>query len=239
MRDDLKLLLEIQKLDDEISDERDLQEDLSDGLEESRSVVEEAKVRLKGAAEELLELKKSVDMKNLGIKEKEDAMEKDRDNMIRITSNKEYKAVLSQMEKDKTDLSLIEDALLEEMGRVDEVAAELSKEEDLVAEKGAALTAEEAEAARQIAASSARVDSLQEKKSSIAAGVAPELMESYGKIAARRDGQVVVSLANNMCGGCHMTLTSQTFSELLKGDNIIHCMTCGRMLYIEDEQSEE
>lgn len=237
MREDLQRLIEIQQLDDDINAEKSEQEALREDLDGKAGEVENAKTALNDHEEELLALKKEVDRKNLNIKEKDVAVENDRATLSRITSNREYKAILTQIEKDRADLSVIEDELLEEMGRSDEVAGKVEEEKTLVKDLESALAQKEEEVKGLIDSSDGRVAVLEEKRSAIAVGVDSELMGIYTRLTSRDDGKAVASADGGMCGGCNMTLTSQTISELIKGDEIIRCMTCGRILYLEDEKS--
>ncbi len=231
MREDLQCLIEIQQIDNYINAERLEREALKEDLDGKTGEVEDAKSALKYHEEQLLELKKEVDRKNLDIKEKDAAVEKDRTILSSITSNKEYKAILTQIEKDKADLSIIEDELLEEMASVDEVAEKVKEEKALVRERESTLAQKEKEAEKLMGSSNECVAGLEEKKSTIASGIDSELMGIYTKLSGRGDGKAVVSADGGMCGGCNMTLTSQTVSELIKGDEITRCMTCGRILY--------
>ena len=237
MREDLRHLIEIQQIDDDIREEKLEQDVLREDLAEKVSNVEDAKATLEDHKERLLELKKEIDRKNLDIKTKDEAIENDRAVLSRITSNKEYKAILTQSEKDKADLSVIEDALLEEMASVDEVAEKVKEETALVEGREAVFAQAEKKAESLIVSSNECVAGLEEKKTTIASGIDPELMGIYTKLSGRGGGKAVVSADGGMCGGCNMTLTSQTISELIKGDEIIRCRMCGRILYLQDEKS--
>lgn len=237
MREDLRGLIEIQQIDDDIGMEKSEQRALREDLDGKTSDVEDAKAALKDYEDQLFELKKEVDRKNLDIKGKDEAVEKDRATLSRITSNKEYKAILTQIEKDKADLSVVEDKLLEEMASVDEIAQKAEEEKVLVKELESVLAQKEKEVESLIGSSSERVAGLEEKKSAIASGIDSKLMGIYTKLSGRGDGKAVASADGGMCGGCNMTLTAQTISELIKGDEIVRCMTCGRILYLRDEKS--
>ena len=143
----------------------------------------------------------------------------------------------AQIEKDRADLSIIEDQLLEEMASSDEVAGKVEEEKALVKELESALVLKEKEAEGLIGSSDGRVAGLEEKKDAIATGIDSELMGVYTKLSGRGNGQAVASVNGGVCGGCNMTLTSQTISELIKGDEIVRCMMCGRILYLQDEES--
>jgi len=239
MKENLRRLIEIQRIDDEIAAENARQRIIQEELEGDRAIVEEAEKRLENDRQELLELRKQVDRKTLSVREKEEAIEKDKNTLAKVTSNKEYKAILAQVEKDKADLSVVEDGVLDAMSRSDGVEEDLKAVENTVKEHGAALAVKEAEVEKQMNSSKEHISSLEAEKADITTDVDAEFIEIYTKLASRVDGQVVVHSAGGMCGGCNMTLTPQTISKLIGGREIIRCMSCGRIIYLEDEQSEE
>ncbi|MFC1671603.1 zinc ribbon domain-containing protein [Planctomycetota bacterium] len=236
MKKDIRLLLEIQRIDDEIAAEKEKQRSLREGLSIHRETVGEVKKRLSVAGEALLELKKEVDRKNLDIKEKEEQVEKDQTSLKQLSSNKEYKTMLTQIEKDRTDLSVLEDGGLDAMAKADKKKEEIKEIEDDLKVTESALAGKEAEVESLVASSSQSVGELEAKRAEIATGVDTEMLDKYEKLAGRAGGRVVVSSQGGMCGGCNMTIRAQMLSELM-GDHeeTICCTSCGRILYMEDE----
>jgi predicted nucleic acid-binding Zn-ribbon protein len=58
------------------------------------------------------------------------------------------------------------------------------------------------------------------------------LSSLYGRISARiRDGVAVAEARNRSCTACFMSLRPQVMSEIRRGEEIITCDNCGRILY--------
>jgi hypothetical protein len=54
----------------------------------------------------------------------------------------------------------------------------------------------------------------------------------YNRISARiRDGVAVAEARNNSCSACFMALRPQMMAEVRRGDEIIFCDNCNRILY--------
>lgn len=236
MKECLQRLIEVQEVDNTISAERADQKVWQDELDKEREAMDEIRAALKQHQDEVLALRKEIDRKSLDIKEKDQAIENDRANLIKVTSNREYKAILAQIEKDKADLSVIEDRLLEEMGQVDEVAGKVEEEKVYVKEQEQVLSQKEAEVKGLTDSSNQRIAELEASKSAIVSEIDAELVAIYEKLSERGEGNAVASAEGGVCGGCNMTLTSQTVSELMERGEIIRCMSCGRILYLEDEK---
>ena len=68
-----------------------------------------------------------------------------------------------------------------------------------------------------------------------------QLAAIYNRMAQRsRDGIAVAQVINGSCSACFMSLRPQMQVEVKRGDQIITCESCSRILYIprKEEQSE-
>jgi predicted nucleic acid-binding Zn-ribbon protein len=61
----------------------------------------------------------------------------------------------------------------------------------------------------------------------------PKSMSSmYSRIRARiRDGVAVAEARNRSCSACFMALRPQVMAEIRRGEEVITCDNCGRILY--------
>ena len=60
------------------------------------------------------------------------------------------------------------------------------------------------------------------------------LFENY-KIIVHKDFTHVVDVESNACSGCYVSVTAQTKNELINGEKLCFCTTCGRVLYLAEE----
>jgi len=60
----------------------------------------------------------------------------------------------------------------------------------------------------------------------------------YSRIKARiRDGVAVAEARNRSCTACFMSLRPQVMAEIRRGDEIITCDNCGRILFYVPAES--
>jgi predicted nucleic acid-binding Zn-ribbon protein len=60
----------------------------------------------------------------------------------------------------------------------------------------------------------------------------------YSRISARiRDGVAVAEARNRSCTACFMSLRPQVMAEIRRGEEIITCDNCGRILYYAPSES--
>ncbi|MGI6189321.1 MAG: hypothetical protein GX041_05005 [Clostridiales bacterium] len=68
------------------------------------------------------------------------------------------------------------------------------------------------------------------KRDGLRGKIDDSLMEKYNNLRNSRNTAVVL-LENDCCGGCNMALAALVLERLKRGDKIIECENCGRILY--------
>jgi len=66
--------------------------------------------------------------------------------------------------------------------------------------------------------------------------IAPEIYDTYRKIATLRKG-VALARASENCQGCHVRIRPSVLGQVMVGKQIVHCDSCARFLYWEPEAS--
>ena len=65
------------------------------------------------------------------------------------------------------------------------------------------------------------------------------ILRKYDMLRTRRNGKAVVGVVKGVCQGCFMSIPPQHFNNILKGDRMLDCPTCQRILYHDPESTEE
>ena len=121
------------------------------------------------------------------------------------------------------------------MDEGEDMSSDLSRTEKELAQ-------ERVESARQIESLRDRLGMLSENhKTSVAerkelvAQMGSRLVAKYERIKDGRGGHAVVVISGEVCAGCHTTLPPQFAAEIRKGDEILTCENCGRILIWEEK----
>ena len=148
---------------------------------------------------------------------------------FQVKSNDAYTALLHEIEQAKRAISDCETGILEAMdaietARVHLAAAETEERETRTRLEGEerALDTREKQLGEDLARSRARRDDV---SSRIQAG----LLGRYTRIARRRQPAVVL-ISNEMCVGCRVDIPPQNYIEILKGESVVTCGQCQRIL---------
>jgi uncharacterized protein len=196
-------------------------------IESARKVLQDARVQLKKKEHTVQSLNARIDDRTVRLNT--------------VKKNDEYKAIQNEIAMEKHQIDKIEGEMLEEMERIEDLSRALATEEADVKTFAA-----EVEALRQQVESQAtgQRSQLAELETAIveAEAIIPEdvreryrrTVKQYGAEAmAPAEYEPKAQLAS--CSGCFVALTTQGLNELLNGIHITFCKTCGRILYLADE----
>jgi uncharacterized protein len=152
--------------------------------------------------------------------------------LMEVKTNKEYTAMLHEIEAVERDVRAREDQILAEMERAETLSADVKREEAEFKnaearhrDDGRLLDAR-AEALRKEAAR------LSAERDAIAETITSEARELFQRVARLR-GVAVAEARDAMCQLCHVKLRPQMFMDLKRNDEVVQCPSCSRILFYE------
>lgn len=149
--------------------------------------------------------------------------------------NDEYKAIQNQIAHDQAAIGKVEDEMLEAYGEVETLGTTLAAQEAELKAFAADVDALKLQIESQAADQRSQ---LQELEAAIigAEDVIPELLrEQYRRVVKRHGADALAFIESDACSGCYVSITAQTKNELINGAMLCFCMTCGRILYLAEE----
>ncbi len=181
------------------------------------------------------------------VKEMDDRIDKARDEMNQVRSNKEYSALLIEVNTLKDDRGQIEDQALEQMGLVEQIEVELSGLQAKVVERGKILRKSEQDVIECREEVGDRLDALRISRDAAAAEVPEQERGAFERLSEMHDGEamaeVVEESRRNMeytCGGCFIHLPIERLNELMiRSDELTYCPSCERILRLTDDLRTE
>ena len=136
----LQQLVDLQKIDDQISEHKKILADIPLQLESARAELEEKKSILKVITEEIEALQKQRKDLELEVQGENDHMAKAKTKLPAVKTNKEYTAILAEVDAIKEKVSKIEDKELEIMEVLEVKAKEIPGVEKKCQEEDAHFT---------------------------------------------------------------------------------------------------
>ncbi|MCX5643005.1 MAG: C4-type zinc ribbon domain-containing protein [Candidatus Omnitrophica bacterium] len=197
--------------------------------------------KFKKETEELVAKDKEVKKEEVTLRETEsevigleEEIKKAQRNLMNLKTNREYAALMSEIDGFKKKISNLEEHALLLMDNVVR-AKKIRKEEEkrLEKEKGGldevlkVLAREESEKQAEL--------SEEEKRRPVLSGAIPgEMLIAYERILkAKANRKALAGVKDNICTGCQTRLPTGTLDKLHKGADLVFCEGCNRLLYLE------
>jgi uncharacterized protein len=154
-----------------------------------------------------------------------------------VKKNEEYKAIQNQIAHDEKSVEKIELEIIEAMIRVDERVAELAALEAEVEKAAADVAGLEAQIQAHAAEQEAQLQELELAIKEAEAIIPEDQREQYRRNVKQRgaDAFAYVEVDNKACSGCFVSVTAQTINELINITSLNFCKTCGRILYLSED----
>ena len=177
------------------------------------------------------QLEKTRRLKEGELKQVEEQAKDKQARLWEIRKNEEYSAVLKEIELLKAKRSALEEEILLLFDQIEEATR-------AVAAREADLREREAEFSRLRAAKEAELARLQremaeftKQRAGQARCIEAGLLQSYTRLLKSRGGLAVVPVKDGSCSGCFVALTPQAHTEVRKGEALMTCANCQRILF--------
>ena len=91
----------------------------------------------------------------------------------------------------------------------------------------------ESEISAEVSAIEQQRDKIYAKKNKLIGEMNQKILTFYEKIRKWAHNTAVVPVKKQACYGCFMQINDKTYSAVIKGEDIVTCPHCGRILYKE------
>jgi hypothetical protein len=167
------------------------------------------------------------------IQAQDEKISKLKDQMLQAKTNEQYRAFQSEIDFCQKEIRKSEDRILELMGESEALDKNVkAAEESLKAEK-AHVEAEKREARERTSADEKSAHELSRERSAIVASITPATYQRYERVrkAKMRGGVAVAEAVDGRCTACNIAMRLQFYQDVKRGDQILSCESCQRILY--------
>ncbi len=235
LRDQLELLWELQKIDldlKNIKEERERYPKEIKKLDEKKNI-EKEKVQKEKEKVELLEKERRQKEGRLNVEQEK--VKRAEGRMFEVKTNKEYQALLNEIEAIKEASSREEEEILRVLDEIDELKKNFSKREKEVTAILEKIEAEKKTIQEKMVQDDEIWKKQMERREALSKQVESKLYKLYSTLKEKRQGVGVVSVKHETCQGCFVNIPPQMFIEVQKNNALIRCPNCNRVLYWEED----
>ena len=190
-----------------------------------------AQTRLDTAKTRVKQIESDRKRLELDVEAKKTLIEKYANQQLQTRKNEEYRALATEIDHCKADITKIEDQEIELMEKAEQAMKEVTqytKEFDaakkLADDQVAQLGDREQNLKKELA-------ELKSNREELATAVDPTVRGRYERLMKSKGENVVVGVQHGVCGGCHMKLPAQILVACQANQEVVSCTNCGRILY--------
>ena len=196
---------------------------------------------LEAKKEEMQLTRLQFDRLELELKTRDETIARLRASLNSAKTNKEYAAVLTQLNTSKADNSKVESQSLELMKDVEVDEAECKEIQRQIEEQKETLERTRKDSEALSGKFEAEIGKIQAEWDQAARAIPRDTLEKFNRVAETYDGQAVAIIEQQegrtgafSCGGCFMGITAECVNLLMTKDEIIRCPNCTRILVLSD-----
>ncbi len=165
------------------------------------------------------------------IQVQEQKISKFKDQMLQAKTNDQYRAFQNEIEFCQAEIRKFEDRILELMGESEPLDRNVKAAEAALKAERAEVEAEKNQARERTAVDEKSAAELQQERAAIVKEMTPSTYQRYERVRKSRRGIAVAEAIEGRCSACNMAMRLQFFQDLKKGDQIMACESCQRILY--------
>ena len=157
-----------------------------------------------------------------------------KDQLMTVKTNKEYTAMLHEIQAADDHIRAAEDEILAIMEQTEAMEDKLAREAVELTVKEAELRDQDKKSELAIPALEADVSRLCAEKIALESIIGQELLGRYRRIAEARKGMALAEAKDELCSACHVRIRPQVLADLLRTEEIHVCDSCSRILFIRE-----
>lgn len=160
-------------------------------------------------------------------------------NLKHAQNSKEYETAMRETDALQKQISAFETQIVETMEALESVEKELEERADEINSLDGKRAEALADFDRILAIDIVEFENETERRKTVFETLPARLASVYDRLAQRsRDGIAVAEVVSGACSACFMSLRPQVQVNVKKGDEIIVCESCSRILYMPKREAE-
>jgi predicted nucleic acid-binding Zn-ribbon protein len=165
------------------------------------------------------------------IEDAENKLKKSNIKLSSIKSNKEYDAAMKEIDDLQKAKFLLEEKAIIMMEQLEALEANCAAGREKAAEMRRQFEMDRDAVTRSIKALEQDLHALQQERLGVSRAVDAGLLKRYDTLRERRGGIAVSPVIQGVCQTCHIRIPPQEFNELIRGDQLMSCPHCARIIY--------
>ncbi len=231
MKNELRLLIDLQKIDNQYRELEISKGTLPQELERLQQEEQDLGSSRTHAEERLKELELELRKREKKDEELKAKVGKLQERLFSTQTNQEYSAVTDEIAYHEDAKAENDAAIQTALEQQESLEARLAESADRVKELTESLEKMRVQVSDHASAAASRIGELDASRAELVEKLPKPLLAHYDRIRKAKDGRGVVSVyRGSSCGGCFQTLPPQKINQVRHMSDLVLCEICGRIL---------
>ena len=239
MHKKIRLLIDLQECDIKINEMEHKKEELPKKIESISRRTEKVKRELENESDNLDALRKERRQVEMDIDDMETKIKRSNEKLSSIKTNKEYRAALKEIDELGEEKARLEDRLLEIMEAIEAAEKKCHIINERIKNEERLVEMEKKEILEEEKALEEEIDRLKKQRERLCkeiSGIDGSLLKKYDFLRFKKGGIAISPVVKGVCQTCRLGIPPQKFNELIKGEVLMTCPHCMRIIYWGDDE---
>jgi len=201
-------------------------------LEKELLEVQKDVERERAELEELQKDRRKLESDLMGVEAK---IQKYQGQLSEVKTNKEYQAMVHEIEACKSERAGLDEKILIEMEQSEQHSEAFKKVEERLQTKKRETDEGKKRLAAQLDEMKKEKERLEKEREQLATTIPSSFLDPFMKIARQRSGIALVPVVEELCGGCHVRVMPKLIQQTRRATHLIACDSCHRFMYVPDD----
>jgi predicted nucleic acid-binding Zn-ribbon protein len=236
LKEKLLVLIQLQECDNRIVKILQAKEQAPLRIQRLEDELRAMETQFKEDEDKLEAFKKDRRQMEREIQELDGKIEKSSTKLTQIKSNKEYTAALKEIDDLKTIKFQTEEKAIQMMENAEELERKCKGHKDTLKTLKAQCEKDQEVVTKELLQLEKDFEALQKERGQLCCDFDQSLLKKYLFLRERKGGLAISSVVTGVCQTCHMGIPPQKFNELIRGNDLMTCPHCNRIIYWGDDQ---
>jgi hypothetical protein len=160
----------------------------------------------------------------------EQKISKLRDQMLAVKTNEQYKAFQHEIAYIEAEIRKAEDRILELMEQSEPLEKNVKTAESQLKNEQKHVESEKTRARERTAIDEKELAEEGHERKAVADQLEPAFYTEYERVRKKTKNTPIADATDGRCSACQISLRPQFFQDLRRGDKLMFCESCGRLL---------
>ncbi len=155
--------------------------------------------------------------------------------LLDVKTNKEYQAMLHEIETCRSERAALDEKILVEMEESEKRSAALRALGETLERRRRETADGKARLNAETRDLQGRIEAHETERRQVSGTIDPAFLEPFLRVARQRKGRALVAVRDERCGGCHVRVMPKLIQQVRRATGLIACDSCKRYLYVPDD----